>query len=305
MTQILNHVAVAAPRNGTATHTVSPSSGVAVAGAAFSFTAGRFGICIVEGAVTSTTPSTWTLPSGASAINNTGLYVFNKATLSGGDSVTTTHNGSNYPVVFHFIEFAAGTTWVNAASAIAVDPGTGTSPTLTGLTGANQVYGVAGQSTNVGRVGPYAGSWDIGTEVADTSEAYSATDGYTYGVSELVDHAASTATFAWISTNGVESVERIVFAVQTPAGPGDPPVPLTDRIRLWSETLPRGGSTLWETDLSYVYTPDFILATIVSGNGVTLEYWDGAAWQTTARTYWDGAAWQTELRAYWNGSVWQ
>lgn len=217
MSQWLNHVAIAAPRNTSTTHTVTPSSGTVVAGTLFTPTASRLLVCVVEGAVTSTTPSGWTLPSGGSAINNTGLYVWYRS-AAGSDSLTTTHNGSNYPVVFDFYEFPASTTWAGAVSATGVTYLAGAGPSLTGLTGTTQVYGVAGQTTSAARIGPYAGSWGTGAEMVDTSVAYSSTDGYTYGVTELVDYTSATASAAWTSTNAGDTVERLMWAVQVPAG---------------------------------------------------------------------------------------
>ena len=52
--------------------------------------------------------------------------------------LTVNHNSSNRPVVFHFFEFPAGTTFVAAATAISLTP-TGANPNLTGLTGTNTV----------------------------------------------------------------------------------------------------------------------------------------------------------------------
>ena len=115
------HVAIAAPRNGGTTHTVHPdgTGGTVVDGSAFTPNSGRFLLCLVEGGVTSTTPTGWTLPTNGSAINNTGLYVFYRASASAtsADQVATTHNASDYQVIFDFYEFETGTAWVDAASA--------------------------------------------------------------------------------------------------------------------------------------------------------------------------------------------
>src|SRR6478735_9379450 len=109
MAKWINHVAINTPRNATTTHTVDPSTGTAANGTLFTPTAGNLLVCLVEGAVTSTTPTGWTLPTGGSAVNNTGHYVWYR-TAAGGDTFTTTHNGSNYPVLFDFYEFASGST---------------------------------------------------------------------------------------------------------------------------------------------------------------------------------------------------
>ena len=90
MVQWVNRSLTQAPRNGTTSHTVSFTPA----------TAGNLLVCVVEGAVTSTTPTGWTLPTGGSAINNTGLYVWYKTATAAEASLTTTHNGSNYPAGF-------------------------------------------------------------------------------------------------------------------------------------------------------------------------------------------------------------
>lgn len=145
----LNHVTIAAPKNGSTTHTVDPSSATnAVGGTPFTPTAGRFLLCIVSGAVTSTTPSGWTLPTNGSAINNVGTYVFYRASAAGGDTITTTHNGSDYSVAFDIYEYTAGTSFVAAASNVTQST-TSANPNLTGLTGTNTVFGVKSGFDNV------------------------------------------------------------------------------------------------------------------------------------------------------------
>jgi len=214
VTQALHHVAIAAPRNGTTTHIVDPSTGTVVAGSAFTPTAGRMLVCKAYGAVTSTTPTAFTL--AASAINSGGLYVWYDLSCAGSDTITTTHNASNYPVVFDFYEFPAGTTWVNAVGATAVAYNGGAGPTISSLTGTNQVYGAAGQTPG----STASGTWDVGTEIVDTSVIYTTTDGYSYGVTELVDYASATASAAWTGDGGATyGAERLMWAVKLPAPP--------------------------------------------------------------------------------------
>jgi hypothetical protein len=115
MSNWLNHVTIAAPRNGTTSHTCDPTNatggGTVVTGSTFTPTSGRLLVVVCYGAVTFTTPSGWTLPTSGSAVNNGGLYVFYR-TAAGSDPFTTTQNGSNYPVVFDIYEFATGSTFV-------------------------------------------------------------------------------------------------------------------------------------------------------------------------------------------------
>lgn len=229
MTDWLNHAAVAAPRNGTNSHTVGPNGtgGTVVAGSAFTPTAGNFLLVVVDGAVTSTTPAGWTLPTNGSAINNTGLYVWYRASAAGSDTIATTHNGVDYPAVFDFYEFPAGSTFKSSAAATAVSASGGAGPTLSGLTGTNWTAGAAGQ--NRGPADPATTiTWNAGTEATDTSAAASGTDGYTYGLTYTDDDVATSKSYAATFSSTSFTVERLVFAVVA----ADPPPPAAVGILL-------------------------------------------------------------------------
>lgn len=212
MADWLNHVTIAGPRNATTTHTVDPSTGTAVSGTLFTPTAGRLLVCAVEGSVTSTTPTGWTLPTNGAAVGNTGLYVWYRV-AAGGDTFTTTHNGSNYPIVFDFYEFPAGSTFAGSAFAISVARAAGAGPTLSGLTGTNWVAFVGGQGVSA-TTGAFACSWSAGTELVDTLSLQVTTDGYNYSLAALdasvLTSASSAASFTY---TGTSTVERLVFAV--------------------------------------------------------------------------------------------
>lgn len=221
MSDWLNMVTINVARNGTTSHTVDPSTtGTVVAGTAFTPTAGRLLLCLVEGAVTSTTPSGWTLPTNGSAVNNTGLYVFTKA-AAGSDTISTTHNGSNYPIVVTFFEFASGSTFVKAATATSVTLA-GANPTISSLTGTNWLG--AAKATGVSSGLTYTSStWSTGTptpvEIIDTGVAFATTDGYGFTVAEA---NASTAT-SWTPTgtmtgSGLLNCEALTFAVNVATG---------------------------------------------------------------------------------------
>lgn len=264
MSHFLNHVTIAAPRNGTTTHTVDPSSGTVVAGSAFTPTAGRMLVCVAEsGAVTSTTPTGWTL--GASAIGDSLLYVWYRPTAAGSDTLVTTHNASNYPVVFDLYEFPAGTTWSGAVSAIGVASNGGAGPTLSSLTGTNQVYGVGGQYTDSVHAGPYSGSWSAGTEIVDTSEPSTGGSdyGYTYGATELVDYAGATASAAWTSTNSAFTVERLMWAVKLP--------PTTTGV-LWASGTPATSGTTWANPTYATAANDAARATYTTSTSGAVGY---------------------------------
>lgn len=218
MATYLNHVAIAADRNGTTSHTVTPSSGTVVAGTAFTPTEGRLLVCVVEGSVTSSTPSGWTLPTGGSAINYTGLYVWYR-TAAGSDSFTTTHNGSNYPVIFHFFEFAAGSTFISSAAASDVYYAGGAGPSLTGLSGTLWVAAAMGQS-QASDFEARTITWSAGTELVDVRVLNAEyTDGYLYSLTHVADYESSTwSASATVVPGNPPSVERLVFAISVSTG---------------------------------------------------------------------------------------
>jgi hypothetical protein len=215
MVKWLNHVTIAAPRNGTLTHTIDPAaSATVVAGAAFTPTAGRFLVCVAGGAVTSTTPAGWTLPAGGSAINNAGVYLWYR-TAAGGDTFTTTHNASNYPVVFDIYEFPATTAFIGVSAAGNVASG-GAGPSLGGLTASATLRcAVACQDINAAVAPTY--TWSVGTEAVDTSTVLAGTDGYGYSLAYVEDSAAASFSSAATSTVGSPTIERLVFALNVPA----------------------------------------------------------------------------------------
>jgi hypothetical protein len=300
MSRWLNHVAIkgsaddANPRVG-----VNPATGTVATGTQFSPTAGRLLVCVVEGSVTSTTPTGWTL--GASAINNTGLYVWWRV-AAGGDTITTTHNGTNYAVMFDFYEFAAGSTFAGAVGATGVSYNAGAGPLLSGLGATVQVYGVAGQG--VPSAGPYAGSWSNGVELVDVSIVLNidwGTPGYTYGITELVDYTGPSSSSNWTSTNSGVTVERLQFAVQGPYTAAT----YAPRSTWYSGISPRPTASLLGST-ARVVGADLLLGTlVVSGtSALVLTSWDGSAWKATAKTTWDGSAWKTDAGSFWNGSAW-
>jgi hypothetical protein len=212
MVKWLNHVTIAAPRNGTNTHVVDPAAGVVVAGAAFEPTAGRLLVCVAGGSVTSSTPDGWTLPAGGSAVNNSGLYLWYRI-AAGDDVFSTTHNGSNFPAVFDIYEFPADTLFIAAAAQGNV-PATGgvAGPALAGLTAdADFRAAIACQGFSSGPDPSYV--WSNGAEAVDTFAAWATEAGYGYSLSYLEDQVDAAYSSAATSTLTFGGVERIVFAL--------------------------------------------------------------------------------------------
>lgn len=209
----VNRSLVPAPRNGTNSHTVefTPAS------------AGSLLLCVVEGAVTSTTPSGWTLPSGGSAVNNTGLYVWWKIASAGESSLTTTHNGSNYPAGFVVYEFPAGSSFVGSVSdASVLHPAA--NPPLSGLSGTNLLFGVVGAgavSTNAAGSTAWSGT-PSPTEDFDLLVVQAGSDGYLFSIGYAEDAAVESwqPTGAVTATGTSSTKETLTFAVNVAADSG-------------------------------------------------------------------------------------
>lgn len=223
MSNWVNHVTIAAPRNGTTAHICDPSNatggGTVVTGSAFTPTSGRLLVVVCYGGVTFTTPSGWTLPASGSAINNGGLYVFTR-TAAGSDTFTTTQNSSNYAVVFDVYEFNTGSTFVASLSATAVANG-GAGPNLTGLTGTNWIAGCAGWDDGSTFTTAASHVWASGTEIVDTWTPIVTTDGYSYSLTEFNSDASTSKSVADTITvvgGTFTNFERLVFAVNAVTG---------------------------------------------------------------------------------------
>ena len=216
MATFLNHVAIAEPRNGTNAHTADPSSGTNdVAGTPFTPTAGRLLVCVVEGPVTSTTPSGWSIDPDGDAVSNTGLYVFYRE-AAGGDTFSTVHNGPDLPVMFDFYEFPEDSAFLTVNFEVGVSASGGAGPSISLPGGAHWVAGAVGQVVT-GNPGS-AVSWSAGTEATERYEAGGATDGYAYGLTYFDDFVGGSASVAATLGSGVV-VERLMFAVTIAADP--------------------------------------------------------------------------------------
>jgi len=215
----INRVVIASPTNGTTTRTADPASGTTVVGSTFTPTAGNLLVCVLEAAVTSTTPSGWTLPTGGSAVNITGIYVWWKvAAGGGGDGISTVHNGTAYPAAITFMEFPAGSSFVKAAAATAVANTSSAGPTISALTGTNLIMGALGHNMSTSNT---AGSvvWGSGVEDVDTF-VVSGINGYLYSLAYLEDSVlASTSMSTTVTITGGSGLsnERLIFAVQVAA----------------------------------------------------------------------------------------
>lgn len=208
-----NYSLIAAPANGTAVHTIDPSSASNVVdGTPFSPTAGRLLMVVTVGQVTSTTPSGWTLPTNGSAINFDGLYVWTR-TAAGADTFSTTHNGSDYPAGFAVFEFPAGSAFVGTGVSAIQVLDSPPNPTLSAMTGTNQVFGAAARAGTA-----TTATWDApNVEVIDYTDT-SPTSKYWLGLCHQADYTSASYTpSATILPAGNPSTERLTFAIYAPA----------------------------------------------------------------------------------------
>lgn len=196
--------------NGTASHTCTFTPA----------TAGNFLVAIVAGGVTFTTPSGWTLLN--SAINMGAVYIFTKTASGGESSFTTTHNGSNYPVLGVIYEFPAGVSALGNSSSDPVasiySPISG--PTVTGLTGA--YTRVVARCTNLFDPSSSSGSitWVVpSVEDFDTcSLATNPADGVHLSIAYDDYQTASSFTpnYDFTGQDIAPSGEAVAFALSTP-----------------------------------------------------------------------------------------
>lgn len=197
--------------NGTTSHTCTFTPA----------TSGNFLVAIVAGAVTSTTPSGWSLSDFM--VGNAGIYAFYKTATSGESSFSTTHNGSNYAIQGVVYEFQAGTAYLGGESA-AGSSGTLNGPTPIGLSGTYSRFAARswGQSTS-GAVTSCV--WTLPTiEDYDVTVPAASQDGIYLTIA--YDDGATGSSFtanSTITTNQGGSGEAVAFALTVV----DPPPAVT------------------------------------------------------------------------------
>ncbi len=221
-----NRTVVDAPRNGTTSHTINFTPAAA----------GSLLVAIVEGGVTSTTPTGWTLPTNGNSVNGVGMYVWHKTATAGESSFTTTHNGSNYPVLAVVYEFDSGSAFGAAVqNATLTNSPVTANPAITPTAG---YLGIAVAATPMG-VTTITGSswaWTGATENVDSFVPMSGTDGYTCTVGYLENAPATswapTATATHVgSANNTELKQGITFTVNAVGGVSAGPTVTAGRAR--------------------------------------------------------------------------
>jgi hypothetical protein len=225
----INHVVIAAPRNGTTSHTVAAdgTGGTVIGGTAFTPTAGRLLKSSCYGGITSgsntavpTAPPTgWTAPTNNQAVNNGGLYVWKRiASATSADQLVLTHNASNYPILVEFWEYAAGSDINTMAFAVSVANGA-TGPALSSQTGVHTFSAYGGVDYISGSTGGGNPSFATGLVTSTFLNAGGSpvTDGYEYAFADSEGSAAASYSdaFTWTGApgGGAPTVERLVEAM--------------------------------------------------------------------------------------------
>jgi hypothetical protein len=214
----INRTLIQAARNGTASFTVgfTPAAAgsllVAVAGGAISGSVGA--------GANLTTPSGWTLPTGGSAVGFAGGYVWWKTASGGESSLTTTSNGTDYPAGFVVYEFATGSSFLGAISAIGMHYSGAPLPTLTGISGSYVGFGLVVDKEGTGEIAQTC-TWTTIGVIADTAVAVvhdGIRVGYALGVGYIEGRTGDfTPTFH--SNAGTESKVGITFAINNGISP--------------------------------------------------------------------------------------
>jgi hypothetical protein len=202
----VNRTAVQAPRNGTTSHTVNFAPA----------TAGNLLVALTAGGVTSSTPTGWALPTGGSAVNSQGFYLWTKTAAAGESSFTTTHNGSNYPVAVMVYEFGAGSTVLAVNSDAGSGNGSAGTAGLSGVATGSKSFFAAADTGMVVAHGSSPCTWSGVTGLVKDLDLYadpSGTDGYAFSVAHLDSTATSFAPVSTFTSVDNGDVERINFAV--------------------------------------------------------------------------------------------
>jgi hypothetical protein len=209
MPQWTNLQAAIAAKNGTSSHTMTYSVTPA---------AGALLVAVICGGVTNTEGGSWT--ERQQPVNNSENSAFTKTASGGSESITVTHNASDYAVAYALFEFPPGSSWVTSTSAA----NTNTWPTLSGLPGtAVSVFGALSEAHANGDPS-YSATWNSPwLEAVDQEVLFNVTDGIfqTIGYQDGVTATSATPS-ATDSSN--RTSELIVFAVSI----GTPLTPLND-----------------------------------------------------------------------------
>jgi len=158
--------------------------------------------------VTSTLPTGWALAPNGSLVGGGGLYLWTK-TAAGGDSVSTTHNGSNFAVIFHFFEFAAGAVLQDCQNNSII--ATAANFAISGLTGTTNIV----MGAKAGSVASASGSWNLSmTESLDINVPTVGTQGFWMGDAYLPNYSSATFQPTCTVASGTGNYESLTWAVK-------------------------------------------------------------------------------------------
>lgn len=223
-----------APRNGTLSHTLNFTTD---GDAPFTPATGSLLVLFIFGAVTHTN-AVWT--EVEQPVNSGELSCFTQTARAAGadDTVTITHNGSNYPTPWVVIEYPAGSSVTNSTNS---STNNDTFPTLSGLTGGSGnervIHGAIGRTAGTVLESSFSASWTAPwVEDCDQFAAYNPTDGGALTVGHQINVIATSETPTFTPTYGgtwsTGDREKVVIAVNA---------------------VPVGGSSPFTKDVSEVY----------------------------------------------------
>lgn len=196
-----------AGRNGTTSHTITPATPA---------TPGSLLVVIIAGAVTHTGSGSWV--ERQQPVNSAELSLFTLASAAGGDSLTVTHNGSNYPVRYVWYEFPSGSTYTGSTGAAANST---TFPALGSLPGTEQVIIAAICNGLTNGVNSESATWPSPwVEDDDTVVPFSTTDGIWLSAAHRINYTGTTITPSFtinITNQGAPDYEKIVAAFNVAA----------------------------------------------------------------------------------------
>lgn len=242
--------------NRTAWKQVIPASGQSDAVPFAAATAGNLLVCIVNCDGVSSLPTGWTSPSGGTAANNTGLYVWWKIATAGESFLVSNHDANGYGAQYVIYEFAAGSTFVKSVSSTNGNA-SAANPNLTGLSGSNLTMAAVGieldSTTSTSSV-----SWSAGlTEDLDIySPKTGSFNGYGFSLAYLENNSTSSfqPTGTITASGAVSTKEALTFAVKVASSSQSATIVAAEsNVQLAVGTAEVFGSSKVIAELSEVY----------------------------------------------------
>lgn len=214
-----------AARNGTTTHVINFTTD---GSAPFTPATGSFLVLFIGGGVTNANAGGWTEVEQPVSTGELSCFTKTAGAAGADNTVTITHNASNYPCGFIIKEYPAGSSVTSSTPSTSAND---TFPTLSGLTGGagnERVIDAAflriADGGESGASAVWGGSF---VEDADTYVAQATTDGLFFTSGHQINVTATSSTPSITPTYGgtwtVNDREKIVIAINAVAPPTTSP----------------------------------------------------------------------------------